>query len=219
MLDGDRRRADVAGDRAEAERLLFAPGRPATSPAACVRRSSRRAETVRLAPTYWRSRDDVARYAEAAPHIDFAVRNVRVLARSALSAVETNATVPPGIPAALRELATAVERARARARARSGAPPRRSRLRSPPPAARRARSAADTTIPVTVIVGQVRSTAVDLLRALGIDRFRGRRARPRGGARMSTDDVDDARDDHESSRTARSLRSWPMARAASHRSG
>ena len=106
----------AAGDRAAAERTAR-PGARDERLADRLRQAVEQArETVRLAPTYWRSRDDVARYAEAAPHVDLAVRNVRVLARAALSAVETGATVPPGVPAALRDLATAVRAARARAR-------------------------------------------------------------------------------------------------------
>ena len=131
----------AAGDRAAAERLLVR-ARATSDQSGRLRQAVEQArETVRLAPTYWRSRDDVARYAEAAPHVDLAVRNVRVLARAALSVVETSATVPPGVPA---------RAARARERRASGssseldARPRRRRGdrggRSPPPAARRSRS-------------------------------------------------------------------------------
>ena len=188
----------AAGDRAAAERLLVR-ARATSDQSGRLRQAVEQArETVRLAPTYWRSRDDVARYAEAAPHVDLAVRNVRVLARAALSVVETSATVPPGVPAALRDLAIAVERLEhelAHGRGASEA------IEAALTAAGRATRAlgGNTSIPVTVIVGQVRSTAVDLLRALGIDRSEAVE-HVRAAARMSAEDVDGPRDDEREDR-------------------
>ena len=156
------------GDHAAAERLL-ARARATSDYSDRLRQELAQAEeTTRLAPTYWRSRGEVERYAEAAPHVDLAVRNVRVLARAALSVIETGAPVPAGIPHAVRGLATPRTGSSASSR-RAGAPRRRSRRHSPPPATRRSRSSGRT-IPLSVIVGQIRSTAVDLLRALGIER-------------------------------------------------
>ena len=126
-------------------------------------------ETTRLAPTYWRSRSEVERYAEAAPHVDLAVRNVRVLARATLSVIERARPCRPGS----RTRCAASRRQRTGSSAsstRAGAPSRRSRRRSQPQATRRSHSKPGAPIPLGVIVGQIRSTAVDLLRALGIER-------------------------------------------------
>ena len=65
-------------------------------------------ETARLAPTQWSSQDDVERYARAAVHVDYAVRNARVLARAARTAVEAGNDIPPGIVDAIRVLAEGV---------------------------------------------------------------------------------------------------------------
>jgi uncharacterized membrane protein YgaE (UPF0421/DUF939 family) len=157
------------GDRAEAERLLVR-ARATSDQSGRFRQELEGArETVRLAPTYWRSRREVERYAEAAPQVDLVVRNVRVLARASLAAIETEAVIPAGIPAAVRELAAAVghlERELDEGRGASAA------IESALAAAGRATLALEesTNLQVSVIVGQIRSTAVDLLRALGTDR-------------------------------------------------
>jgi uncharacterized membrane protein YgaE (UPF0421/DUF939 family) len=159
----------AAGDRVAAERLL-ARARATSDQAARFRQELEQAqETVRLAPTYWRSRNDVARWTEAAPYLDLAVRNVRVLARAALSAVETGTDVPDLIPAALRELTTAVRLLERELDEGIGAA---AAIEAALGAAGSATQALDENpgLPISIIVGQVRSTAVDLLRALGIDR-------------------------------------------------
>ena len=157
------------GDRAAAERLL-ARAREASDLAVRFRQELEGAvETARLAPTYWRSRDTVVRWAEAAPHVDLAVRSVRVLARASLNSVETRVAVPAGIPAAIRELGSAVralEVELTEGRGASGV------IEAALSAAGRATVALEgsTSLPLSVIVGQIRSTAVDVLRALGVDR-------------------------------------------------
>src|SRR4051794_34306252 len=98
--------------------------------------------------------------------MDMAVRNVRVLARGAVRAVDLDAHVPEESVAALRDLAAAVtalapslddptraERAREHALAAAG----------------RATLGLERTanLSASVIVGQIRSTATDLLRGLG----------------------------------------------------
>lgn len=132
-------------------------------------------ETARIAPPRWRTRARVAHYAEADPQLDNAVRNVRVLARGALRALQLGHHVPPDIPLALRELADAV---RGFDDALAGEEaidrPRALALR----AAGRATLVLERTgnLSVSVLVGQVRSTATDLLRALGLDAEEARRA-------------------------------------------
>jgi len=125
-------------------------------------------ETARIAPPRWRTRARVARYARADPQLDNAVRNTRVLARGALRALQLGDHVPPGLPRALRELARAVGGFDGALAGDAGAgPPRAAALR----AAGRATLVLERTgnLSVSVLVGQVRSTAVDLLRALGLD--------------------------------------------------
>jgi len=124
-------------------------------------------ETARLAPPRRRSLDTVDDYAEAARQIELAVRNVRVLARGARRAIDLEENVPPAVSEALRDLAAAV-------RALGGAldhPEHADAVREPA-----LRAAANATLvlqstgnlSVSVIVGQVRSTAVDLLRSTGL---------------------------------------------------
>jgi uncharacterized membrane protein YccC len=106
-------------------------------------------------------------YADAAAQIDLAVRNVRVLARGARRAIDLDENVPPEVAEALRDLAAAV-------RALGDAlddPDRAAAVREPAlRAAGKATHVLETTgnMSVSVIVGQIRSTAVDLLRGSGM---------------------------------------------------
>jgi uncharacterized membrane protein YgaE (UPF0421/DUF939 family) len=124
-------------------------------------------ETARLAPPRRRTLGTVDVYADAAAQIDLAIRNVRVLARGARRAIDLDENVPPEVSDALRDLAAAV-------RALDGAlddPGRRDAVREPAlRAAGRATHVLESTgnLSVSVIVGQVRSTAVDLLRGSGM---------------------------------------------------
>jgi uncharacterized membrane protein YgaE (UPF0421/DUF939 family) len=123
-------------------------------------------ETTRYAPPRRRSRGAVEAYADAAVRVDLAVRNVRVLARGTIRAISLEENVPPEIAGALRDLAAAV-------RALGPAldePDRVAEVRQ-----LALRSAAEASVvlertgnlSVNVIVGQVRSTAADLLAATG----------------------------------------------------
>jgi uncharacterized membrane protein YgaE (UPF0421/DUF939 family) len=126
-------------------------------------------EIARLAPPRRRALGTVESYAAAAAQIDLAVRNVRVLVRGARRAVDLDENVPDDVGDALRDLARAVralddvlgdeEAARA-------ASVREPALRS----AARATLVLERTgnMSVTVIVGQIRSTAVDVLRSSGM---------------------------------------------------
>jgi uncharacterized membrane protein YgaE (UPF0421/DUF939 family) len=125
-------------------------------------------ETTTFAPPRRRYRRKVEDYATAAAQIDLAVRNVRVLARGAIRAVRMEENIPPEVADALHHLAQAV-------RAFGDAiehPERVGRVREP---ALRAAAIAtkvleDTgNLSVSVIVGQIRSTATDLLTGTGLD--------------------------------------------------
>lgn len=124
-------------------------------------------ETTRLAPTRRRSRGHVERLAEAAGSIDLAIRNTRVLARASVRAIDLEEHVPELVTDAIRDLAAAT-----RVLDRHLIDPRRespavdAALR----AAARASAALEQTgnLSVSVIVGQVRATATDLLLGLGL---------------------------------------------------
>lgn len=64
-------------------------------------------ESVRLAPWYWGQRTLLASYALAGVHLDNALRNLRVIARQAVVAIDRDEPVPAGIPDALDDLAQA----------------------------------------------------------------------------------------------------------------
>jgi uncharacterized membrane protein YgaE (UPF0421/DUF939 family) len=124
-------------------------------------------ETTRYAPPRRRSRGRVEHYAEAAGRIDLAVRNIRVLARGTIRAITLDENVPPQVADAVRELAAAV-------RAFPGSledPAQAERVRE-----HALRAAATAThvlentgnMSVSVIVGQIRSTATDLVAATGM---------------------------------------------------
>ena len=124
-------------------------------------------ETTRYAPPRRRSRGLVESYGDAAGRIDLAVRNVRVLARGMIRALSLDENVPPEIAVALRDLAAAV---RALPEALDD-PDAIEKVRDPA-----VRAAAEATMvlertgnmSVSVIVGQIRSTASDLLAATGM---------------------------------------------------
>jgi uncharacterized membrane protein YgaE (UPF0421/DUF939 family) len=125
-------------------------------------------ETTLYAPPRRRLRGEVESYADAAARVDLAVRNVRVLARGTIRAVRLEDNVPPQVADAVRELAAGV-RALADALDRGGS---MDRVRE-----HALRAAATATLvlegtanlSVSVIVGQIRSTANDLLVGTGMD--------------------------------------------------
>jgi uncharacterized membrane protein YccC len=142
-------------------------------------------ETAATAPQRRAARRPMAVYSEAGGQIDLAVRNVRVLARGALRAIDVGDHVPPEVAEAIRELRDAV---------RSldpwlNDPGRAAAVREPAVrAALRASAVLEqtTNLSVSVIVGQVRSTAVDLLRSTGMEPEEARRL-IRGGPELLAD--------------------------------
>jgi hypothetical protein len=125
-------------------------------------------EIARGSPLRRRALPALGREAEGAAGLDLAVRNVRVLARGAVRAVDLDAHVPREMLRSLEELAGAVAALPAALDdpARATQPAEDAALR----AAGHASVALEQTsnLATSVIVGQVRSMASDLLAVLGM---------------------------------------------------
>jgi uncharacterized membrane protein YccC len=126
-------------------------------------------ETARFAPGRRRDRPFVETWADAANSIDYAIRNVRVLARGSIRALRLDDNVPPEVMTSLRELATAVRAIDPALAGDEGAADtvHDCSIR----AAARATLVLErtTNLSVSVIVGQIRSTATDLLSGAGME--------------------------------------------------
>jgi uncharacterized membrane protein YgaE (UPF0421/DUF939 family) len=164
---GDIARALMARDQeAAAEALLRARGIDELG-ARFSEAAREGRETARLSPARRRKRGAVEVYVDAAGRVDLAVRNVRVLARGALRALGLDENVPPEVGEALEELAAAVRALAGALEAGEGFEAVRA------PAGRAAAIATrvlenTTNLSVSVIVGQIRSTATDLLTGAGM---------------------------------------------------
>jgi uncharacterized membrane protein YccC len=128
-------------------------------------------EAAVLAPLQWRRRPALRRYLTAAVHIERATRNLRVLARRSAAVLENAEPVPQRLPAALDALADAVRVMRDELAA--GREPAAARE----PAVDAVRAAGDAYesgvgFSGSVVVAQVRSAVVDLLRATGLSEGR-----------------------------------------------
>lgn len=125
-------------------------------------------EMLTLVPARRRALRRLPAFESAASGLDAALRNTRVLARGAVRAIELDETVPPLAVDAIGDLAAAV-----RGLAAELDDPRRAGAAEEAAlyAAARSTAALEHTgnLSVSVIVGQIRSTAVDLLRALGME--------------------------------------------------
>ncbi len=125
-------------------------------------------ETARLSPSRRRTLRRLARYAAAADQIDLAVRNTRVLARAAVGLVRGGEPAPGLLSEAVLDLARAVDDL-AGYLEEPEKPGETNRF-----ALKAAEEATDVLkerndLATSMLVGQVRSTAVDLLRASGMD--------------------------------------------------
>lgn len=130
-------------------------------------------ELARIAPLRWHSRSRLTRLVAMADALDNAARNLRVLARRSLTAVRDHEHVDPRVVTQLERLADAIETLRKVMQAKSDQPPDVGQ------AARELRRVAagmasdlgrDGGLSVKVVVGQLRSTVVDLLQATGASR-------------------------------------------------
>lgn len=133
-------------------------------------------ETARLSPTRRRVLKRLALYAEAADSLDLAVRNTRVLARATVGLVRHGDPAPGLLSEAVLDLARAVEdlagyfeqpdREQEAPEGSCGRIASRFALKAAGEATGVLNERND--LPTSVLVGQVRSTAVDLLRASGM---------------------------------------------------
>jgi hypothetical protein len=119
-------------------------------------------ETARYTPGPRESRAVLDRYERSIPQIDFAVRNTRVLARNVITLVRDGEHVPENLHAAVRDLSHAVWELAASYDAPSHAEPGRALAVR---AAGEAASVPPDRADVVLVGGQVRSVAVDLVRA------------------------------------------------------
>jgi uncharacterized membrane protein YgaE (UPF0421/DUF939 family) len=124
-------------------------------------------ETARYSPARRRSLGTVEAFAAAAAQIDLAVRNVRVLARGTVRALSLSDNVPPEVAGAIEDLASAVLALQhALEEGGSAEPVRELAMRAATTASQVLEQTGN--LSVSVIVGQIRSTAVDLLAGTGM---------------------------------------------------
>ena len=121
-------------------------------------------ETARLAPPRRGAGDVLERYSDALPHLDYAVRDARILARHGLRRVRGTVPAPEAVALAVNDLAQANWLLAASFDDPQRADAATIRARG---AAERARQAYDRTPGLLIgeVVSAVRSTAVDLVRA------------------------------------------------------
>jgi hypothetical protein len=127
-------------------------------------------ETALMAPIHWTLLPAVERYAQAAPHVDSVARDARVLCRAVRTACEAGIHPPPELLAAIRELSLAVGLLPSLL---GGGTDDGELVDSTLQAAARATACLDDRqdLAISLIVGSVRSAAVDILRALGVERL------------------------------------------------
>ena len=126
-------------------------------------------DTVRLSPPRRHALGQLALYSNAADQLELAVRNVRVLARATASTVREGETVPEALSETIFDLAYAVESLAAYLEEpEHPMDTRRFALKAAEGATAVLQESND--LSTSMLVGQIRSTAVDLLRASGMDR-------------------------------------------------
>jgi uncharacterized membrane protein YgaE (UPF0421/DUF939 family) len=125
-------------------------------------------EAVVLSPARRRVRGRIEPYGDAARHVDYAVRNARVLLRAVVTVLRTHVMVAPELPVALTTLAGCADALAAQLIASADPDATRSL------AILASEQATDVLalhhdLRTSVMIGQVRAIAVDLLRASGLD--------------------------------------------------
>jgi hypothetical protein len=166
-------------------------------------------ETVPVLPGR-RPRERLPLYAEAALRMDYAVNNTRVLIRRAAATIRRHGAAPPALADAVALLAEAVRALGTQLTEPGGEMAvRRAALRAAAKATSLLRE--DPDLSSVVIVGQIRSTAIDLLRGSGLGAEEARQAMeavtehdeaatdvalrtvPRPGARADDDEEEEER--------------------------
>jgi uncharacterized membrane protein YgaE (UPF0421/DUF939 family) len=122
-------------------------------------------ETARSSPLRRPDRVELDRYALGTRHIDYAVRNTRVLARHVLRFLRTGQRAPLELSEAVRELALAVWALAAEFEDPARTTELQLHVSRAAAHALATHDPARNDLALTEIVGQVRSTAIDLLRA------------------------------------------------------
>ena len=130
--------------------------------------------TARLSPPRRRDFGYLAHYAGAADQLDLAVRNTRVLARAAVNMLQDGKHAPEQLSEALLDLARAVETLGAYLERFDHLDTRHFALQAAESATAVLRERND--LETSMLVGQIQSTAVDLLRASGMDYTESRQA-------------------------------------------
>ncbi|NES16202.1 MULTISPECIES: aromatic acid exporter family protein [Micromonospora] len=133
------------------------------------------AESLRLRVRRRRHLGQLEQVEATARHLDYAVRNIRVLARNAVALTRLHTATPHELGTAIRSLAAAVRAAGAAlATDLTGQDAGRHAGQADDAALAAVRIGAelldaDPPLPVVMIVGQIRATAIDLLRGVGKD--------------------------------------------------
>ncbi len=127
-------------------------------------------EVARVAPIRWRARDRSTLYAEAAVHLDYAVRNCRVLARRAQVLLRAQHECPPELVDAVRALGDSMSDVEDLLAGNTEPRAARDALLNTYAAARGSIGKGSPES-VVVFVAQFRSIAYDLLRATGLNRL------------------------------------------------
>ena len=123
-------------------------------------------ETARFSLGRRSSRAELDRFERGGRHMDFAVRNTRVLARHVLRYLRAGREAPPELAQAMRDLSAGRVGARGRARRPRPRTASEVRVHASRAAARAVESfEGDRDLGLAEIVAQVRSTAIDLVRA------------------------------------------------------
>lgn len=159
----------IGGDLELAERALSEARRIDTSVAQLREELDGGYQIARYSPPRRRHLGHLGYYAAAADHLDLAVRNTRVLARAAVTMVREKGAAPGQLPEAILGLALSVEALAAYLEQPDH--PLDDARRFALEAAGEATSVLEGSndLETSVLVAQIRSTAIDLLQAAGMD--------------------------------------------------
>jgi uncharacterized membrane protein YgaE (UPF0421/DUF939 family) len=154
-----------AGDRKRAESALAA-ARDLDGPVRELEEALDTArETLRSSPLRRPVRAEIDRYARGARHVDYAVRNTRVLARHVLRFLRSGKRAPAELAGAVRELGLAVWALAEELDDPSRPTGMRLHVSRATAGALETHGSAGSDLSLAEIVVQVRSTGIDLLRA------------------------------------------------------